>query len=129
MDYEFIRDEYGNLSAQFSMGHEAIGRWFSQELGIDQAAIAELLVKIDRLEQRRLSQYRIEGDEYQLRLNWDQIEVLAMALEIEVDEELPESTNLYDQELFSECGLQDFKQAVLRWQEFVRSNKSKGQSN
>ena len=125
MDYEFTRDEYGKVFAQFSMGHEAIGRWFSQELGTDQAALVELLERIDALEQRKIGQHRIEGDEYQLRLNWDQIEVLAMALEIDVDEELPESTNLYDQELFSECGLQDFKQAVLRWQEFIISNRSR----
>jgi len=36
---------------------------------------------------------------------------------------LPENTNLYDQESFSECGLQDFKQAVLMWQEFVLTHK------
>ena len=122
MDYEFTLDEYGKILAQFSIGHEAIGLWFSEELASNQMAIAELLDRIQALEQRKISQFRIQGSEFQLRLNWDQIEVLALVLEIDVDEELPESTHLYDQESYSECGLQDFKQAVLRWQEFVCSN-------
>ena len=122
MDYEFTLDEYGKVLAQFSIGHEAIGLWFSEELASNQVTISELLARIHELEQRKISQFRIQGREFQLRLSWEQIEVLALALEIDVDEELPESTHLYDQESYAECGLQDFKQAVLRWQEFVCSN-------
>jgi len=121
MDYEYTIDEYGKVLARFSIGHEAIGLWFTEELAKDRHAIAELLDRIRQLEERKINRFDIQGREFQLRLNWDQIEVIALALGIEVDEELPESTNLYDQESYSECGLQDFKQAVLRWEEFVLS--------
>jgi len=121
MDYEYTIDEYGKVLARFSIGHEAIGLWFTEELAKDRHVIAELLDRIRQLEERKINRFDIQGREFQLRLNWDQIEVIALALGIEVDEELPESTNLYDQESYSECGLQDFKQAVLRWEEFVLS--------
>jgi len=123
MDYEYTIDEYGQLNAQFSIGYEAMGLWFNDEIESNQAVISDLLNRIDQLEQRKKSYFHLEGKEFQLRLNWDGVEVLALALGVEVYEELPEDTHLYDQESFSECGLQDFKQAVLMWQEFVQANK------
>jgi uncharacterized protein YacL (UPF0231 family) len=105
MDYEYTIDEYGQLNAHFSIGYEALG------------------ICIDQLEHRKKSSFHLEGKEFQLRLNYDGVEVVALALGIDVDEALPENTNLYDQESFSECGLQDFKQAVLMWQEFVLMHK------
>jgi len=119
MDYEYTIDEYGQLNAQFSIGYEAMGLWFNEEIESNQAVISDLLERIHQLEQRKISHFHKEGKEFQLRLNWDGVEVLALALGVEVYEELPESTHLYDQESFSECGLQDFKQAVITWQEFV----------
>jgi uncharacterized protein YacL (UPF0231 family) len=123
MDYEYTVDEFGQLSAQFSIGYEALGLWFNEELKNNQLVIEELLKRIHQVEQREKSHFHIEGKEFQLRLNWDGVEVLALALGVEVYEELPEDTHLYDQESFSECGLQDFKQAVLTWQEFVQTHK------
>ena len=123
MDYEYTVDEYGKLSAQFSIGYEAMGLWFNEEIESNQTIISDLLNRINQLEQRKKSYFHIEGKEFQLRLNWDGVEVLALALGIEVYEELPESTHLYDQESYSECGLQDFKQAVLMWQAFVLTHK------
>jgi len=123
MDYEYTIDEFGKLSAQFSSGYEAMGLWFNEEIENNQAVISDLLDRIDQLEQRKKSYFHIEGKEFQLRLHTDGVEVLALALGIDVDEALPENTNLYDQESFSECGLQDFKQAVLMWQEFVLTHK------
>jgi uncharacterized protein len=121
VDYEFTLDEYDEPVAKFSIGHEAIGRWLSEELSNNQLLISELLDNIRRLEQRDINQHHVKGHKFQLRLSRDQIEVIGLALDIDVDEELPENTNLYDQELYAECGLQDFKQAVLSWQGFVYS--------
>jgi len=123
MDYEYTIDEFGKLSAQFSIGYEAMGLWFNEEIESNQALMSDLLDRIDQLEQGQRSDLLIEGKEFQLRLNRDGVEVRALALGVEVYEELPESTNLYDQESYSECGLQDFKQAVLMWQEFVLTHK------
>ena len=121
MDYEFTTDDYDRPVAKFSIGHEAIGLWISEELRSDQQKITALLDNIRRLEQRDINQYHIEGRDFYLRLNDFQIEVIALALNIDVDEELPEDTHFYDQESYAECGLQDFKQAVLNWQSFVHS--------
>ena len=121
MDYEFTLDEYNEPVAKFSIGHEAIGRWLSEELCSNQRIITELLDHIRQLEQHDINQHHVKGREFQLRLNRDQIEVVALTLDIDVDEELPENTRLYDQEFYAECGLQDFKQVVLSWQGFVYS--------
>ncbi len=119
MDYEFTIDDYKKPVAHFSIGHEAIGRWLTEELSSDEQAIAELLDYIRKIDQKKIFQHQIMGNEFQLRLNIEQIEVIALALDIDVYEELPEDTNLYDQESYAECGIHDFKQAVLDWQKFV----------
>lgn len=121
MDYEFSFDEYDKPVAEFSMGHEAMGSWFSDELGANKQRIEELIEIIDQLINRRIEQRLIEGTEYQLRLNQEDAEVRALSLDIDIDEELPENTNLYDEESFSECGLEDFQQALQSWQEFILS--------
>ena len=119
MDYDFIIDEQYHPVAQFSVGHEALGLWLTEELGRDKQAIAALLDVIRQLESRAILHHHTEGKEFQLRLNGEQAEVVALALEIDIDEELPEDTQLYDQESYAECGIDDFKQVILDWQVFV----------
>lgn len=121
MDYDFSFDEYDKPIAEFSMGHEAMGSWFSDELGKNQQQIEELLDIIDQLLHRRIQQRKIEGTEFQLRLNQEEAEVRALSLNLDIDEELPEDTNLYDEELFSDCGLEDFQEVLSSWQEFILS--------
>ncbi len=121
MDYDFTFDEYDKPVAEFSMGHEAIGTWFSQELGSNQQRIDELIDIIDQLVHHRIQQRLIEGTEYQLRLNQEDVEVVALSLGLEVDEELPEDTHLYDAESYAECGLEDFQEALVSWHEFILS--------
>lgn len=121
MDYDFTFDEYDKPIAEFSMGHEAIGSWLSDELGANQQRIEEIIEILDQLANRRIQQRQIEGTEYQLRMNQEDIEVIALSLELAVDEELPEDTSLYDEESYAECGLEDFQQALISWQEFILS--------
>lgn len=121
MDYDFSFDEYDKPIAEFSMGHEAMGSWFSDELGGNQQQIEELLDIIDQLLNSRIQQRQIEGTEFQLRLNKEEAEVRALSLNLDIDEELPEDTNLYDEELFSGCGLEDFQEVLYSWQEFILS--------
>jgi uncharacterized protein YacL (UPF0231 family) len=55
-------------------------------------------------------------------MNQEDVEVRALSLGMEVDdEELPENTNLYDNESYAECGLEDFQQVLISWQEFILS--------
>jgi hypothetical protein len=121
VDYDFTFDEYDKPIAEFSMGHEAIGIWFNDELGANQQRIDELVDIIDQLVHHRIQQRQIEGTEYQLRLSQENVEVIALSLGLEVDEELPEDTNLYDEESYAECGLEDFQEALISWQEFILS--------
>ncbi len=121
MDYDFSFDEYDRPVAEFSMGHEAIGTWFNDELGKNEQRIEEIIEVLDQLVNRRIQQRQIEGTEYNLRMNQENIEVIALSLGLEVDEELPENTNLYDDESFAECGLEDFQEALISWQEFILS--------
>jgi uncharacterized protein YacL (UPF0231 family) len=121
VDYDFSFDEYDKPIAEFSMGHEAMGSWFSEELGANQQRIEEIIDIVDQLIHRRIQQRQIEGTEYQLRMGQEDVEVRALSLELDIDEELPEDTNLYDEESFSECGLEDFQQALISWQEFILS--------
>ncbi|SIS59091.1 YacL family protein [Neptunomonas antarctica] len=119
MDYEFTVDDIGRPVAKFSMGAEAIGRWMSEEIRANQHEIDTLLGIIEQLEQRMIGQHQQRGSEFQLRLNQYEIEVLALVLDLDMDDELPEETNLYDEESYAGCGLQDFKEALLSWREFV----------
>jgi len=126
MDFNFEIDDYGRPVATFSAGHEAIGRWFSDELHAAQDEIAVLLEHIENIEKRTIANYQVQGQEFQLSMDRNAAEVLALALSMEAygdhDKELPEGTNLYEQESQAECGLLDFKHALLCWQEFVASN-------
>ncbi len=119
MDYEFSIDELGRPRAKFSMGAEAIGRWFSEELSDNQQKIKQLVALTETLEHGEISDHQQSGKEFQLRLNRNEVEVVALALALGFDEELPEDTNLYDVESYAGCGLPDFKQALLAWQSFV----------
>lgn len=130
MDYEFTLDEYDRPIAEFSMGFEALGRWLTEELGADQHNIDDLLDIIIQLEQKRIGSRQLFGEDSKLVIDREQVEVMALALEIDdsdVDGEdsdnsptLPENTRLYDDESYAHCGLQDFKQALLSWQAFVQ---------
>jgi len=119
VDYEFSYDLLGQPIAQFSMGHEAIGRWFCEELCNNQQRIDELLNIIEQIEQRCINQRRLIGSEFELHIDINEVEIFAQTLNFDVVEDLPEDTNLYDEESHSGCGLPDFKQALLSWKTFV----------
>lgn len=118
MDYEFTLNEYDRPIAEFSMGFEALGKWFSEELGGDEQRVNDLLDIVDQLLQHRISERQLFGSESQLLINKQEVEVMPFG--IEQDHQLPKDTQLYDDEHYAACGLQDFKQALLSWQEFVQ---------
>ncbi|MFT4993565.1 MAG: hypothetical protein ACI965_000585 [Paraglaciecola sp.] len=120
MDYQFIRNEDAQPMAIFSMGAETLGRWISDELGSDQVKIQALLQVIDTLQRKEMTEYQLQGVEYDIELNHDEIEVRAHELSLSAPEELPEGTELYDQESITGCGLEDFKQVLLSWQDFIQ---------
>jgi uncharacterized protein YacL (UPF0231 family) len=117
MEYEFHYNSANQAQAEFSMGHEAVGRWFSDELGENLVKIDQLLAIIDDIEHGRLAQKTLYGVELSLSLNPDEVEVNAL---FDSDEELPEDTYLSENHSHAGCGLLDFKQALVDWQSFLK---------
>lgn len=120
MDYEFRRNLYGRYQAGFSMGHEVLGLWLTEELATDQTLIDTLLKKIDQLQSQQCWEYRQPGTEFMLNMNQDGIEIRAALLD-DMADEAPDELNHYDQESEACCGLDDFRQLLEAWATFIRT--------
>lgn len=118
MDFEFRRDIYGNYQAQFSMGHEVLGRWLIDELGSDAVTISSLLIMIERLESKKCWEHNLVGRELLLNMNQDGVEVRVALLD-DLTGDASNELNHYDQESFSCCGLDDFRRLLEAWSEFT----------
>lgn len=119
MNYQFRRDKQGNPIAQFDMGSEAFSRWFCEELGSDQKKINAILDAIEQLQSKAIKKFEIQGKEISLLLDPDEVEVRSSNLDIEAPDELPEGTELYDQESMSGCGLEDFVHVLRAWNDYI----------
>ncbi|GAA0855894.1 YacL family protein [Aliiglaciecola litoralis] len=119
MNYQFIRDLQGRPIAQFDMGCETFSRWFSEELGDNQQQISTLFAAIQQLQSEQIKEYVLPGMEITLVLDPDEVEVRSKTLDFDAPDELPEGTELYDQESMSGCGLDDFIRVLSSWRDFV----------
>ena len=119
MDYQFRRDLAGSPEAQCSMGYEAMGIWLTEELGCNQNQLQTLLDKIDLLQASRLWEYELEGQDYHLQLTRQQAEVRAALLDSDMACDEMEDMDYYDHESSSHCGLVDFRNMLLSWQQFI----------
>jgi uncharacterized protein YacL (UPF0231 family) len=119
MNYQFIRDQQGSPFAQFDMGSETFSRWFSEELGNDQEKIDAILEGIGQLQSEKIKKFVLQGKEISLSLDSYEVEVRSSILDIEAPDELPEGTELYDQESIAGCGLEDFIGVLNSWNDFI----------
>lgn len=125
MDYEFFTDEQGIPVAQFSMDHEAIGSWFTNEIGTDKKRLQELFALIEKHEQQHFKKSHMSGKDLQLEIDQEIVEITAINDFYDRDqnqdeeESSPDSTDLFDAINRADCGLMDFKDALLSWQEFI----------
>lgn len=130
MDFKFFTNDQLQLEAKFSMGHEAIGRWLTEELGKNRDAIETLLQTIAKIEKNEIQDESIEGKDFVLRLHKDEVEIIALTFigdacsDFDDQDDIPEDTNLYNEEMRSECGLPDFKYAVESWLVFIAQQTS-----
>lgn len=129
MDYEFKRDLYGHYQAEFSMGHEALGRWLTEEIGSNQIQINMLLNKLKEFHQQSCLEHQLPGREFMLEMNQDGIEIRAAQLDEAndnlsdyLDDNASEELTPYDQESYACCGLDDFQQLLVAWQLFTTGN-------
>jgi|SaaInl59LU_5_DNA_1037362.scaffolds.fasta_scaffold77523_2 uncharacterized protein YacL (UPF0231 family) len=123
MNYQFIRDISGQALAKFDMGGETFAQWFSEELGNDKAKIDALLHAIEQLNNKQINTFELPGKEIHLRMNADEVEAVSKYLDNDdfesQAEDLPEGTQVYDQESASGCGLEDFAQVLASWKDFI----------
>lgn len=122
MDYRFFYNERQIPCARLSMDHEALGLWLSDELGSDAEQAQRILDAIEALERKERQDFEWSGRDFVLRLTRDEAEVIALSLlSTYSDEELAdEELELYDAESRALCGLDDFKDLLLEWQDFIR---------
>jgi len=122
MNYQFIRDQQGSPVAEFDMGSETFSQCFTQELGTDQHKIEGIFNAIQELQSRQIKEFVLQGNEINLLLDPDEVEVRSKILDLEAPEELPEGTQFYDQESIAGCGLEDFIRVLQSWSDFVSDN-------
>ncbi|NUU66096.1 YacL family protein [Enterobacteriaceae bacterium BIT-l23] len=117
MDYEFLRDITGTVKVRMSMGHEAVGHWFNEE-------VKEDLALLDEVEQALLAvkgserQWQRNGHEYTLWLDGEEVMVRANQLDFSGDE-IEEGMSYYDEESLTLCGVEDFLQVLRAYRQFV----------
>ncbi|MCZ7836302.1 MULTISPECIES: protein YacL [Atlantibacter] len=118
MDHEFLRDVTGTVRVRMSMGHEAIGHWFNEE-------VKENLALLDEVEQAAQAvigserQWQRAGHEYTLWLDGEEVMVRANQLAFSGDE-MEEGMSYYDEESLSLCGVEDFLQVLRAYREFIQ---------
>lgn len=119
MDYELENDYMGCPSAKFSMGHEAFGRWFTEELSKDLILMDKILSSIAQIEGSIIVERVFSGTLFELTVDIESASVLALSLAEDSEAALDDNLQLFDNELMSDCGLTDFKEALIAWQEFI----------
>ncbi|MFY9178670.1 MAG: YacL family protein [Venatoribacter sp.] len=121
MDYRFFFNERQIPQAELSMDHEAIGTWLSEELGNNPEKLSEILTAINAILAQKQREYRWQGHEFLLLLDREDAQITALSLlqEYQLEELEDESLELYDAELRAQCGLEDFHELLLEWQDFI----------
>lgn len=119
MDYQFIRNEYNEPEAIFSGNHLAMGNFFTSELASNTRLIHDIRAAILRLEINKTDSFEWLGKEYKLAIEHKEVSVTALVLDHDVYDELPESTQLYDKEQKSGCGLSDFSDVIDDWLSYI----------
>ena len=107
MDYDFSFDQYGEPLAEFSMDHELVGQWFTDELGSNADKCHQLIDAIETIEAQIKKETVIYGRNLVLTSTTDDAELTELGL-TELDEH-------------AGCGLADFKTAVLDWADFIKA--------
>lgn len=118
LDYDFSFDEYDQPIAEFSMGHEAFGLWFSEELKADSHKIQALLKAVDALEKHTSFEAVFMAWGMELTLTREEAEIAPLQ---DTFDELPEDTDLSEDNSHAHCGLADFKAALLSWRSFIEA--------
>ena len=120
MEYQFRRNRLeGTVFAEFSMDHEVLGRWFAEELGDDNSRANNILTQIILIKTGGKNHWRHVGADLTIDIDTEQVRVFANVIDFEEEHDLDEAMNLYDAELESYCGLEDFESVLQSWLAFI----------
>ena len=145
MDYHFTTDIYGQAEAKFSMGHEAIGRWLTEELGSNRDKVSTLITVVENIMAGKLRRHQQQGFEFLLSIDYADVNISRAndcandtglghigehgladddfdthnGLESHDGDALDDGQHSYDAEHQASCGLEDFYRALTSWQEFL----------
>lgn len=118
MDYKFYKEISGKPVAECEPEASTFGDWLTAELGNNSEAVTALLTIIEQLQSDELQSHKLKGNDYTLILDQDEAELHSHLGYWDEDAELPEGTEL-DQQTALGCGLEDLKELLLEWQEFI----------
>ena len=122
MEYQFYQGARGPV-AELSMEQAAIGRWLSDEIGADTDRVNGLLHNIAEIRDGIFLELDVDGKEFRLTLNRDEIEIKANSLVNNLDADSAEQMDaeglsFYDSEEVAGCGLDDFEALLIAWLEY-----------
>lgn len=117
MEYEFLRDVTGSVKVRMSMGHEAVGHWFNEEVEGNLALLDEVEAAIDSVRGSE-RQWQRTGREYTLWLDEEEVIIRANLLSVEGDE-MEEGMSYYDEESLCFCGVEDFLAVIAAYRAFL----------
>ncbi|NRD72581.1 YacL family protein [Shewanella sp. VB17] len=123
MEYEFRRNTLtGTVLANFSMGHEALGFWFAEELGENEEKYDKIYQIVVKLQSNQLIHWCLVGKALSIELDTEQVRIFANELENGEVCELEDAMSFYDGESEAFCGLEDFLSALQSWHSFLNEN-------
>jgi len=120
MEFEFRKDFItGKATVQTEMNHEAFATWLEME-GQSIDWVEQLITQVTAVQNRNIREYKLAGSEFSLLLNYDEAQVTNHRLmELGDDEELDDDFSFYNAEIEGCCGLEDFKNLLESWLEFI----------
>lgn len=121
MDYQFFYNERQIPDARFSMDHEALGLWLSDELGANCQKIDEIITAIKSIVAGKTREYTWRGRDFLLQMNREEAEVIDLSLlnEASLEEIAEQDLDYYDAEQRAMCGLEDFQELLISWRDFL----------
>ncbi|MBK4713995.1 MULTISPECIES: protein YacL [Tenebrionibacter/Tenebrionicola group] len=120
MEYEFLSDVTGRVKVRMSMGHEALGHWFNEEVK-DNLALLDVVEQAAQSVKGTERTWQRAGHEYTLWLDGEEVMVRANQLEFTADE-IEEGMRYYDEESLCLCGTEDFLQVLRAYRRFIQNH-------
>ncbi|AUI65764.1 MULTISPECIES: YacL family protein [Glaesserella] len=124
MEYQFTHTMHG-VVAKCSMDHEAFARWLNTEISPNPKELNNIFAEIEHCRHTKDINYEwiLEGKEYSLYLNIEEVMVKANNLEMTFEEieAVEDGFSFYDEESIAFCGLEDFEMFLTAYQKFIQT--------